>query len=93
MAIGAYDALRQRGLRVPDDVSVVGFDDEDMAAYLQPPLTTVLLPHEEMARWAVGALLDEQLPVASPRKLKIECPLVVRDSVGPARALRRTAAE
>jgi LacI family transcriptional regulator len=93
MAMGAYDALRQRGLRVPDDVSVVGFDDEDMAAYLLPPLTTVVLPHEEMARWAVGALLDEQLPVASPRKLKIECPLVVRNSVGPARALRRTAAE
>jgi LacI family transcriptional regulator len=93
MAMGAYDALRQRGLRVPDDVSVVGFDDEDMAAYLLPPLTTVVLPHEEMVRWAVGALLDEQLPIASPRKLKIECPLVVRNSVGPARALRRTAAE
>jgi LacI family transcriptional regulator len=89
MAMGAYDALRLRGLRIPDDISVVGFDDEDMAAYMLPPLTTVILPHEEMARWAVGTLLDEHLPAVSPRKLKIECPLVVRGSIGPA-SERRT---
>jgi len=83
MAVGAYDALRNRGLRVPDDMSIVGFDDEDTSVYLEPPLTTVLLPHEEMARWAVGALLDEQLPAASPRRIKIECPLIERGSVGP----------
>jgi LacI family transcriptional regulator len=83
MAVGAYDALRNRGLRVPDDMSIVGFDDEDTSVYLEPPLTTVLLPHEEMARWAVGALLDEQLPAASPRRIKIEFPLIERGSVGP----------
>jgi LacI family transcriptional regulator len=91
MAVGAYDALRGRGLRVPDDISIVGFDDEDTSAYLEPPLTTVVLPHEEMARWAVGALLDEQLPAASPRRIKIECPLIERASIGPVKA--RIAAE
>lgn len=83
MAVGAYDALRSRGLRVPDDVSVVGFDDEDISAYLDPPLSTMVLPHEEMARWAVGALLDEQLPAPASRRIKIECPLVSRASIGP----------
>ena len=83
MAMGAYDALRAHGLRVPDDISVVGFDDEDISAFMQPPLSTVVLPHEEMARWAVGTLLDEQLPAASPRRVKIECPLINRGSIGP----------
>lgn len=91
MAVGAYDALRARGLRVPGDISVIGFDDEDISAHLDPPLSTMVLPHEEMARWAVGALLDEQLPAASPRRVKIECPLVSRGSIGPVPA--RAAAE
>lgn len=82
MAVTAYDALRSRGLRVPDDMSVVGFDDEDTSRNLDPPLTTVVLPHEEMARWAVGTLLDEHLPAPSPRRIKIECPLVERSSIG-----------
>jgi len=89
MAVTAYDALRSRGLRVPDDMSVVGFDDEDTSRNLDPPLTTVVLPHEEMARWAVGTLLDEHLPAPSPRRIKIECPLVERASIGPVPAKRR----
>lgn len=92
MAVGAYDALRRKGLSVPDDMSVVGFDDEDVSAFMEPPLTTVVLPHEEMARWAVGALLDETLPATSPRRIKIECPLIERASIGPVPA-RAAAAE
>lgn len=83
MAVGAYDALRQRGLSVPGDISIVGFDNEDTSAFLDPPLSTIVLPHDEMARWAVGALLDEQLPAASPRRIKIECTLIERGSIGP----------
>jgi len=87
MAMGAYDAVHSRGLRVPEDVSVVGFDDEELAAYLSPPLTTVVLPHDEMARWAVAALLDtDEARRAWPRPLKIECPLVPRGSVARPRA-------
>lgn len=93
MAVGAYDAIRMRGLSVPTDISVVGFDDEDISAYLEPPLTTVALPHEEMARLAVGMLLDEQIPAMARRKLKIECPLVVRGSIGPAPQHSSVAAE
>lgn len=88
MAVGAYDALRMRGLRVPEDMSVVGFDNEDTSLYLDPPLTTVVLPHDEMARWAVGTLLDEHLPAPAPRRVKIECPLVERASIGPVPVLK-----
>jgi LacI family transcriptional regulator len=85
MAMGAYDALRSRGLRVPDDISIIGFDDEETVSYMNPPLTTLVLPHEEMARWAVGTLLDERLPVADARRIRIDCPLVMRSSVGQAK--------
>ncbi|MDB5538990.1 MAG: LacI family transcriptional regulator [Devosia sp.] len=91
MAMGACDALRAHGLSIPDDISIVGFDDEDISAHMQPPLSTILLPHDEMARWAVGTLLDEQLPAVSPRRVKIECPLISRASIGPVPA--RVAAE
>ena len=93
MAVGAYDAIRLRGLSIPGDISVVGFDDEDIAGYLVPPLTTMALPHEEMARWAVGALLDEQLPAIARRKLKLDCPLVPRGSIGPVPLRSPVAAE
>ena len=49
MALGAYDALKERGLRIPEDVSVVGYDDREIAQFMRPPLTTVVLPH---TRWA-----------------------------------------
>ncbi len=77
-AMGAYDALRELNLRIPEDVSVVGFDDQEViAAYLRPALTTMALPHYEMGRWAVNALLRQDKPVQA----KLECPLVPRASV------------
>ena len=59
MAIGAMRAVRAAGRRVPGDVSVVGFDDVDLAAYVDPPLTTVAQATSEMGRWAVTRLADE----------------------------------
>ena len=53
MAIGALRAIHQRGLRVPDDIALVGFDDIEYAAHTTPPLTTVAVPKEEMGRLAV----------------------------------------
>lgn len=85
MAIGAYDAVKTKGLRVPEDVSIVGFDDEDLASYAQPPLSTVVLPHDEMARWAVGTLLDRQVGDSGTAKIKIECPLMPRGSIAAPR--------
>lgn len=86
MAIGAYDAIRARGLRVPDHVSVVGFDDEEIVKYLDPPLSTVVLPHDEMARLAVSTLLEQQAdPMQRGSQVKVECQLVVRESLSPPR--------
>ncbi|HTN61539.1 MAG TPA: LacI family DNA-binding transcriptional regulator [Devosia sp.] len=91
MAMGACDAVRSRGLSVPADISIVGFDDEDLASYLVPPLSTLVLPHDEMARWAVGTLLDHNEGLSAHRrvqKIKIECPLIERGSIAPP-AIRR----
>ncbi|MGR8010864.1 LacI family DNA-binding transcriptional regulator [Streptomyces hypolithicus] len=59
MALGVVRAARDRGLEVPDDVSVVGFDDSQLIAFTNPPLTTVRQPVQAMATAAVGALLEE----------------------------------
>ncbi len=57
-AIGVLRAVRRRGLRVPDDISVVGFDDLEFAAYVEPPLTTIHQPKTEMGRRAMKMLVD-----------------------------------
>jgi DNA-binding LacI/PurR family transcriptional regulator len=59
MAIGAMRAIRRAGLRVPDDVSLVGFDDVAIAAYVEPALTTLRQETVEMGRWAVTRLTEE----------------------------------
>jgi LacI family transcriptional regulator len=59
IAFGAYRALQEFGLRVPDDVSIVSFDDDDIAVYLEPKLTTAGFPYQEMGALAVRALLQE----------------------------------
>ena len=86
MAMGAYRAAAECGLRIPDDLSIVGFDNQELIADgLHPGLTTVALPHYEMGAWAVETiigLLDtpaEQQPPAP--HATIPCPLVRRGSV------------
>ena len=58
LAFGAYQAAAELGLSIPDDLSLVSFDDDEIAAYLRPGLTTVALPHEEMGRRAVVLVLS-----------------------------------
>jgi LacI family transcriptional regulator len=53
MAVGCYEALKERRLSIPGDVSVIGYDDEEVARHLSPQLTTLVLPHREMGRWVV----------------------------------------
>ncbi len=65
VALGAYQALAQHGLRVPEDVSVVSFDDSDLASWLRPALTSVGLPHVALAELAMDLLLAPQ-PESSP---------------------------
>ena len=82
MAVGCYEALHELGLRIPDDVAVMGYDDREIAQHLHPPLTTVLLPHYEMGSIAAEMLLDAASgSTARRRQIKVECPIVKRGSV------------
>jgi len=83
MAMGAYDAIRQLGLSIPDDVAIIGFDNlELIAAHLRPPLTTMELPHYAMGQWAIQVLLN-QLDGSHvvPVQQTIVCPLIERGSI------------
>ena len=84
MAIGAIRAARVAGLDVPGDVSVIGFDDSPLVAFLDPPLTTVRQPVAQMGGTAVAALADAigGDPVAS-REYLFAPELVLRASTGP----------
>lgn len=83
MAVGAMDAARKLKLDVPKKLSIVGYDDQDIAGHTRPPLTTVLLPNYEMGRWAAEALIAQVRSGTGTRRasIKIDCPLVPRGSV------------
>lgn len=85
-AMGAYDAIRERGLTVPDDVSVVGFDDQEIiSAHLRPGLTTVALPFARMGTEGVNILSKITAGSrTSDRQVLADCPLITRSSVGDA---------
>lgn len=84
MALGAIRTIRQRGLRVPEDVSVVGYDDSPLVAFTDPPLTTVRQSVTTMGATAVQALIDEINSRSAPRDEFLFRPeLVVRSSTGP----------
>jgi LacI family transcriptional regulator len=87
-AIGALRALKEAGLRVPEDVSVVGFDDILSAAYCTPSLTTVRQPLFEMGKRAAQILLERiaSRDKAFPSEVVMSPELVVRESTGPANA-------
>jgi DNA-binding LacI/PurR family transcriptional regulator len=89
MALGAVRAARQRGLAVPGDVSVVGFDDSPLIVFTDPPLTTLRQPVEAMGQAAVNALLEEVGGTPAPHAEFVFLPeLVVRGSTGAAPAKR-----
>ncbi len=83
-AMGAMRAIRARGLRVPEDVSVTGFDDLFFAEYLEPPLTTVRQPARRMGEMAMENLLKLMAGEDSVAQVKVEAELVVRGSTGRA---------
>lgn len=84
MAFGAIQAIHESGLRVPEDISVVGFDDVPQASYVNPPLTTVRQPAFEKGVCAAHLLIDwlEGEDVQKAQILEVE--LVVRESTAPA---------
>jgi LacI family transcriptional regulator len=83
-AMGVIKLLRQLGKRVPEDVSVVGFDDTPWCDVVSPRLTTVEMPIEDMAAEAVDALIRRIDSSANPRRrIILETRLIVRDSTAP----------
>ena len=88
VAVGLYRALAELGLRVPDDVSLIGFDDLPLIEYLPVPLTTLRMPKERMGAIAAELLIGlvEASEVAPPTRVLLEAPLIVRAStraIGP----------
>jgi LacI family transcriptional regulator len=81
VALGAYQALREAGRHIPDDVSVISFDDSDLAAWLRPQLTSISLPHYQLGRQAVEKLLG---PRSDPVVTRVPMPVRRRASIaGP----------
>ena len=86
IALGAMRAIYEEGLRIPEDISVIGFDDISMAAFCQPALTTVHAPAEFMGEYAAHhmhllcaeSVSDYQIPV----KITLPCKLMIRESCG-----------
>jgi DNA-binding LacI/PurR family transcriptional regulator len=81
LAMGAFSAVRQAGLKIPDDISLVGFDDISFAPYLESPLTTVAHPKEKVAAALVKTLAHRiQNKEAAARHIVITPQLIVRKS-------------
>lgn len=91
MALGAMDVLRERGLRVPEEVLVVGFDDTPVARFAARSLTTVAQPIHEMAETSVTALAAAMVGRPENVHLSLEARLIVRESCGCGYATARTA--
>jgi LacI family transcriptional regulator len=86
LALGCYDALENRDLRCPDDVSVVGYNDMPFVDRFRPPLTTVRVPHYELGATAAELMLEQlQGGDAPPRQLLLAPELVIRGSTAPVR--------
>ena len=84
MALGVLRLLRERGLSVPADVSVVGYDNIHLSEFASPALTTVNVPRDRIGHSVCAALLSER-GLSPVREVIIEPELIVRDSTGPAR--------
>lgn len=81
-AVGAYQAIYQAGLNIPQDISVVGYDDIELAKFMTPPLTTVHQPLEQLCEQAIQALIERiQTEGESRRTITLEPELVIRRSV------------
>ncbi|MDM5340501.1 LacI family DNA-binding transcriptional regulator [Fictibacillus enclensis] len=83
MALGVYRALHEAGLKIPEDISIVSYDDIEAAAFLTPPLSTVKVYTDEMGKTAVKILYDKLNGRNVPLKVTLPTELVIRESSGP----------
>jgi LacI family transcriptional regulator len=82
MGVGALNAIRDRGLRIPDDIAVIGYDDLAFAAHSSPPLSSVRQPVQQMSAQAVQLLIEQIRGDSSPRSVRLSASLVLRESSG-----------
>ena len=82
MALGAIEELKERGIRIPQDVAIVGFDDTEEAKSVNPPLTTIHQPYYDMGRKALEILLDLIEEKQVPQKVTFPTQLIIRQSCG-----------
>ncbi|ELY4025824.1 ribose operon transcriptional repressor RbsR [Cronobacter malonaticus] len=81
MAVGAYQALYQAGLRIPQDIALVGYDDIELASYMTPPLTTIHQPKDELGELAIDVLIHRMAqPELQQQRLQLTPVLTVRGS-------------
>ncbi|EPT7034068.1 ribose operon transcriptional repressor RbsR [Cronobacter malonaticus] len=81
MAVGAYQALYQAGLRIPQDIALVGYDDIELASYMTPPLTTIHQPKDELGELAIDVLIHRMAqPELQQQRLQLTPELTVRGS-------------
>ena len=83
MAIGAIEALGAHGLRCPEDVSVIGYDDAPLVSHVNPPLSTIRLPGDEIGRLAGAAVTQLMDDPSGSIAESIPAELIVRDSTAP----------
>src|ERR671924_478720 len=85
LALGCYDVFAERGVRCPEEVSVIGFNDMPFAARFKPPLTTIHIPHYEIGKAAAELMLERlQDGDSPPREIRLQPSLVVRGSTAAA---------
>jgi DNA-binding LacI/PurR family transcriptional regulator len=84
MTLGALQAIHEAGVKIPDEISMIGFDDMDWAPSLSPPLTVIAQPVSELGRTAVRLLLERiEEPQRPTRKILLDTTLIVRASCAP----------
>lgn len=82
MAVGCYEALKELGLSIPEDMSVIGYDDDELARHLSPPLSSMNLAARSLGRWVVEQLFHGPNSGNKRHPLtKLECELVERESI------------
>jgi DNA-binding LacI/PurR family transcriptional regulator len=91
LAIGAMEAVHKRGLSIPEDVSIIGFDNTILAKHCYPPLTTMAQPLDEIGNQAVDLLVGEiESKITRKQRVMLSAELVIRDSTGPLKKKKKT---
>lgn len=91
LAIGALLECAEQGLRVPEDISVVGFDNHEFAMHSNPPLTTIDVPAEEMGSNAATYLLEMLAGRPAAKHHSVDVQLILRKSTAPPKTRRERA--